>query len=462
MKNILTKRLLLVLLLIIGIVLTVYTINKQTSIYPYDVKHDYDYEFNKSSATITDLDIANSQIILPDSALQEGHSVFLKVNVASSIIGNYIQPSISVVAGGVSFTQYFEHGAEGVRYLNLSSFPFKDTEKIRIEGDYISIKDQAAQLISFKNIETKTKKILFIAPHPDDAEIASFGFYSDNKESYIITITAGEAGGYKYSNVYDDDVKHYLKKGELRTWNSLTVPQLGGISPEHTLNLGFFDSTLAQMFSEQTKVFGGVNTGTFDINTYRQQNFSQLSGGLSGVSNWVSLVENLSELLKEISPDIIVTPHPVLDAHPDHKFSTIALLQAIKKSGAQTEYVYLYTNHFLLNEYYPYGEIGGVISLPPNFSEQIHFDRIYSHALSLDKQKDKVFSLEGMNDLRPSTEWRFLKGTIKMSLRKIKNYFLKKETNYFDRSVRSNELFYVVNVKSMYKENSLDEFINTP
>jgi len=376
-------------------------------------------------------------------------------------MGKYFQPSINIVSENLSFTQYFEHGAEGVRYLNLSSFPFKDTGNIRFEGNYISIKDQSAQLISFKNIDTKTKKILFIAPHPDDAEIASFGFYSDNKESYIITITAGEAGGYKYSNVYADDVKHYLKKGELRTWNSLTVPQLGGISPEHTLNLGFFDSTLAKMFRDQGKVFGGVKTGTFDINTYRQQNFSQLSRSLSGVSNWVSLVENLSDLLKEISPDIIVTPHPVLDAHPDHQFSTIALLQAIKKSGVQTEYLYLYTNHFVLNEYYPYGETGGVISLPPNFSEQIHFDRIYSHALSIDKQKDKVFSLEGMSDLRPSTEWRFLKGTIKMSLRKVRDYFLKKETNYFDRAVRSNELFYVVNVKSIYKENVLGALINT-
>jgi len=460
-KFMLPKRKLAVVMLLISFSAAfIYILYKQTSFYPYRVNTDYNYNFQNTNAEISNLTLVNGQLKLPNYD-SEAQSSFLKVNISSTLIGRYFQPSIKIISGNQSFIQYFEHGAKGVRYLNISSIPFSNEGKVEFQGKNILVDDQLVQLISFKNPNINKQKILFISPHPDDAEIAAFGFYSDNKESYVITITAGDAGGYKYASVYKDGPEHFLKKGELRTWNSLAVPQLGGISPERTLNLGFFDTTLVKMAREKDKVIGGLYTNTEDINTYRKQNSSRLSLGLSGSSNWNSLVENLSYLLKEIKPDIIVTPHPMLDSHPDHKFSTIALLHAINSSEIYPESLYLYTNHFSLNEYYPYGEIGGIISLPPNFSDKWNFDSIYSHSLSSDKQKDKIFALDAMNDLRPSTEWRFLKGTIKMSLRKVRNYFLKKETNYFDRSVRSNELFFVVKINKSNKKNIVEKLIET-
>ena len=180
----------------------------------------------------------------------------------------------------------------------------------------------------------------------DDAEIAAFGLYSDNKETYIITVTAGDAGDYQYNEIYKDKVQHYLKKGELRTWNSITVPMLAGIPPEQSINLGFFDGTLERMFSNKSQPVNGLYTNTLDINTYRKMNVSSLSAGLSGESSWNSLVENLTYLLEEIKPDIIVAPYPALDSHPDHKFSSIALFEAIKISNKIDGHLYLYSNHF--------------------------------------------------------------------------------------------------------------------
>ena len=164
------------------------------------------------------------------------------------------------------------------------------------------------------------------------------------------------------------------------------------------------------------------------------------------------MVGNIEYLLKEIKPDIIVTPYPALDYHKDHKLSSIALFEAIMKSGIRKGKLYLYTNHFTLNEYYPYGNMGGVISLPPNFGETIYFENIYSHPLTIDNQNDKIFALEAMNDLRLDTEWRFSGGAIKITLKKIKRDILGIENNYYKRSVRSNELFFVTEISNIYDD----------
>ncbi|MBF0242591.1 MAG: AAA family ATPase, partial [Desulfamplus sp.] len=44
----------------------------------------------------------------------------------------------------------------------------------------------------------------------------------------------------------------------------------------------------------------------------------------------------------------------------------------------------------LIDEYYPYGKMGGVISLPPAFNSAIYFKAIYSHYLSEDTQNEKI------------------------------------------------------------------------
>ena len=448
MRRITKPLLYMVILTFIAVVIII--IHKRSSIYSYDVSKDYSYTFKNTNATITDLSLIDGKIRLPQ--LDENHSAFLRLNVNTTIPGKIFQPSIDINTGKSSITQYFEYGAKGVRFINLSSLINKNQTNIRLVGKFVSIDDQTVQLATFNNRNIKNQKILVLAPHPDDAEAAAFGLYSDNKKSYIITVTAGEAGGYKYDEIYANIVQHYLKKGELRTYNSIVVPLLGGILPEQAINLGFFDSTLKKMFDDKSKSVSGIYTNISDINTFRKLNISTLGDGLSGESTWNSLVENLCYLLAEIKPDILVAPYPALDKHPDHKYSTLALFEAIKKSNIQDGYLYLYSNHFVLNEYYPYGKEGGAKSLPPNFEDKIYFDSIYSHPLSSDKQKDKIFALEAMNDLRPDTEWRFFSGNLKNLYRVSVQKILGREKNFFRNSIRSNELFFIVKISNIYDE----------
>lgn len=452
------KFFLVVSITIVFITLSIFiakTMQARSTIYPYDTSKNYVYDFNQSNVTFTKLDFKNGKISLVNSN-SANTSAFLKVNVESTFMGKYLQPSIELTSGQLSFIQYFEHGAKGIRYINISSLITKDDVEIVLHSNNIVIKDESIQLVSFENKDIKKQKILVLSPHPDDAEIAAYGFYSDFNQSYVVTITAGDSGKFKYNEIYQDKVQHFLKKGELRTWNSITVPLLGGISHDHILNLGFFDRSLLKMYHDKSKDISSDHTDTLDINTYRKQNISKMATGLKGGSNWNSLVENFIYLLDKIKPDIIVTPYPALDTHPDHKLTTVALIEAIKTLGIKEGYLYLYSNHYIFNEYFPYGKEGGTISLPPNFESNIYFDSIYSHSLTLDKQKDKVFALEAMHDLRLDTEWRFTKPVIKLAWEQIKRDVRGDDNSYYKRSVRSNELFFVVKIKNVYDKNILE------
>jgi len=448
----------LFVLIILLSTFSIYILIKRTSIYSYEVEEDYKYSFNKTAANITNLNLKNGKITLPEKQASN-QSTFLKVNIQTTFMGKYLLPSILMKGEKSSFTQYVEHGAKGIRYLNVSSLMDKKETLLRLQGNHVIVDDQTIQLITFKNQDINKLKILVVAPHPDDAEIAAYGLYSSNKNSYILTITAGDAGRNKYDEVYKNKTKQYLKKGQLRTWNSITVPMLGGISPEQTINLGFFDSTLKTMFKDKSKQVSGVYTNTSDISTFRKQNISTLSSGLSGKSDWNSLVTNIEYLLKTIQPDIIITPYPALDRHSDHKMSSVALFEAIKKSGIKNGYLYLYTNHFVLNEYYPYGKIFGAVSIPPNFGEEKYFDGVYSYNLTIDKQKDKIFALEAMNDLRLDTEWRTSRGAIKEARRNIRRDILGRSNSYYRRAVRSNELFFVINIDNIYNQKILNRIV---
>jgi len=452
----------LILLVAIGSVIasSLYILKKRASIYPYDVTKGYEYNFSKSNAHVAYLSLNKGKIVLPElDSLDQ--SAFVGIRIDSTFMGRYFEPSITMTSNHRHLKQFFERGASGLRYINISQLTSKKGGEIKLEGKYLSFDDQAASLISFHNKDIEKEKVLVIAPHPDDAEIAAFGLYSSNKKTYIVTITAGDAGKNKYDEVYPNKVNQYLKKGELRTWNSITVPLLGGIPPEQTINLGFFDGTLTSMYKDKSKLAEGLYTHSSDISIYRKQNISSLSSALYGKSDWASLVGNLKYLLEEIKPDIIVAPYPALDDQKDHKSSSIALFEAIKKANIKEGALYLYTNHFALNHYYPYGKVGSLISLPPNFGQTFYFDSIYSHALLPKKQKDKLFALEAMHDLRLDTEWRFTMGALKIAMKNLKRDISGKENSYYKRAVRSNELFFVVDINNIYNNDKLNGIIGT-
>jgi hypothetical protein len=162
--------------------------------------------------------------------------------------------------------QYFDANAVGVRWLNLSGLRAQlaaDAEVI-IRTHAVTLEAERATVRLFDNHLDLQQRILVIAPHPDDAEIAAFGLYADRQAS-VVTVTAGHAGDMNYRANVSDPAQHYALKGYLRAVDSVTVPWQGNVPPERTANLGYFDGRLDAMYlaPEQTlpEVYG-ANTGS--------------------------------------------------------------------------------------------------------------------------------------------------------------------------------------------------------
>ena len=438
-----------------GIIIGVgFLIISRSMLYNYDVAADHEYDFTDKEAKIVSLDIADDKIMLPAYS-GSGQSSFLKVTVDSAILSHLIRPSVLLMGNSGSEVQYFEHGAKGIRYINVSKLISATANEIILEGNHLSIIAGRTELIQFENPIIENKKVLIISPHPDDAEIASFGLYSEHDDIHVVNVTSGDAGPFMYDEIYgeDEQIKHYLKKGEVRTWNSLAVPMLGGVLPENILNLGYNDARLRGMYRDKDSIASGLYTDISDMETYRKQNTSSLAAGLKGINNWQSLVGNFVYLIIKINPDIIITPSPMLDMHSDHQYTTIALIEALKNLQRHEGQLLLYTNHqVVFNERYPYGDMGSLISLPPTPRGSNYFRRIYSYPMTKEIQRNKIFALDAMNDLRLGTDYRFAGRAFAQAFETLWMQLSGKDESYFRRAVRSNEFFFVVDIEDIYDE----------
>jgi hypothetical protein len=231
-------------ILIVAFIFGVRIIRNRAFSYGYDQKLDYKYEFNPEFAQIQNIQLNNNRLDLSD--LPAGfHTVFLEMNLKSTLKGFANEPEIKMIAGTDTLSQNFECRVKGIRYINISQFIQNERNEIQFEFNGCKLKSNEIKLIAYQNIPTQNQKYLILAPHPDDAEIAAYGLYASHPDStFIATVTAGDAGSMNYDEVYADSTVHYIKKGKIRAWNSITVPMLGGIAPENAINLGYFDAML--------------------------------------------------------------------------------------------------------------------------------------------------------------------------------------------------------------------------
>jgi LmbE family N-acetylglucosaminyl deacetylase len=417
--------------------------------YDYDQRKNYLYQFNSGNAKILELKLEDGKLNIQDLS-DVFSTAFLEIDIKSNLKGFINEPEVLMIAGGDTLRQNLECRCRGIRYLNVSQLVRCGSEVIHFVFIGCRPENKSVRLIAYKNSEPAKKKILILSPHPDDAEISAYGLYSSNaKNCFIATITAGDAGSMRYDEVYADSAEQYIKKGRIRVWNSLTIPMLAGISRDNAINLGYFDASLIKMYDDRTSFVKSKCIDTYDINFFRSDNCSHLPDSIKPESSWRSLVTDIKFLILKVKPAIIISDYPALDYHKDHKLTTVALIQAMHEINYDSCELWLYTNHLPLTKMYPDGNIGSQISLPPYFQKvPVYFDELASYPLSSVLQADKTMALDAMNDLRPDTQYRNTKASW---LQFKKNFFDKlylKESDYFRRSVRSNELFFVVKGKN--------------
>jgi hypothetical protein len=202
-------------------------------------------------------------------------------------------------------------------------------------------------------------------------------------------------------------------------------------------------------------------SGLTDISVFRQLNVAELENSVTQ-PRWGNLVADLESILRRVSPTTIVAPHPYIDAHSDHRFTTIALCEALTNTGLEEASFFLYMNWGIYSRNFPNGPRTSLNSLPPWFEEPFPFVSIYSHSLSAEESAMKAIALEGMRDFREfdmrpqvpvTAQTRSLLKSVWDRLTGVEE----RRKGYFRYASRPNELFFVTSSEGI--QNTCNDFL---
>jgi len=405
------------------------------------------YAYNFIPEVSLPIRLVRNHFIWPEINLA-GDTFLLKLDVEDKRLKKINRPYLEIKSKDYVNKQYIERHNKGIRYFNVSEIAHKTQPGQIIELSSNKLKwNDDVELLVFKNNISESDKVLIIAPHPDDAEIAAYGFYSTH-DAYIVTITAGEGGNIDYCQSYSENsMEQRLMRAKLRILDSITVPLAAGIKPDKAINLGYFDGLLRDMYNNPDSAFTSKLTGVSDINIFRRFNLSNLIQPCTGEATWRNLIADLSALLKHIKPNIIVMPHPLLERHLDHCFCSLAVLEALIKSKLKKGQIFFYVMHPIGSPGYPYGPKRTAVTVPPNFKDFAIQYGVYSCQLSRKLQIEKSFAMDNMRDLREAPDHMCsIKRAIKQGIHeKLRRYrHINAWHNYFRKAIRSNELFLTI------------------
>lgn len=432
-----------------AVVLLVAEGRRLRTLYWHDVTQDYRYDFSRATAVPVTLEEDGFSLPAREGAWR---TALLEIEISATWLGRWLEPAVEFVdREGRPCAQFLERGARGRRYVNLGSLldhPDPAPTRVALRGRHLDWRGQQARLLLFEAPPTQAGPVLVIAPHPDDAEIAAFGLYAAT-DSWVVTVSAGNNVDRRMAHLEPDAVARSRLKGELRAWDSVSIPRWGGVSPARTVNLGYFNESLAAMYAEPTHLVADDVLGDTDITSFRRRGSSTLLEGTPAESSWSSLVEDLVAVLQRVQPVTVVAPHPALDAALDHKLTTIALIEALDRVGPADRTLLLYTNHHVTSEYFPFGPAAGIVSLPPWTEDPLRARGVFSHPLDEDARVRKLYALEAQHDLRPAPRYaspgpfRRVLGELVRTVRDL-GRDPTDTYSYLRRGPRPNELFLVL------------------
>ena len=304
---------------------------------------------------------------LPAGADVFGRGALLELDGLAETRG-WRTPSVEATAPGVRFQQHFTSGASGAGLVNFS--PVLATRErgtvVRLRARGFTLPPQVT-LHLFDPLELHAARVLVIAPHPDDAEIACFGLYADNA-SWVVTLTAGERGMADLSGHGLDRDGAAQVLARLRVDDSLSIPVRAGVPREHCVNLVFPDGALEDLWRHAPQPLALLGHDDAARARLRRRNPAGQFSNAGGGTRWPALTEELRQILAACRPTHIACPHPLLDAHPDHVFAAIALEEALEAAPASLQpepLMLMYVVHSAANLRYPFGARTSLLGPPP-------------------------------------------------------------------------------------------------
>jgi LmbE family N-acetylglucosaminyl deacetylase len=407
----------------------------------YSPQDDYQYRFAAQNE-ITGVRLEKGALRLDPSLTLEGdETLVLSLPIKSTWLGRFFDPEIELSGLGVQDRQAFERGVDGLRYLNLTGLGSSlAAGSLKVHGRFCRITG-APRLWSFQQADARRQRVMVIAPHADDAELAAFGLYSTADESWIVTLTAGEIEAEHYQQMGMNPAEASRLKGRLRAWDSITVPRWAGVPESRCVQLGYFCLQLPAMQAAPDQAIASREAELSDTRLFRQFNAMSLPSDVDGAPTWNNLIADLRALLLHAQPEVLVMPHPAIDPHPDHICSQAAVLEALNGLAWQPKVILGYANHLHDNDRWPMGCANSGVALPPVFDESIELVP-YSIELTAAQQRDKAMALGMMHDLQPAPP---LKRRVRRWLQKLlagRRWPAEGENEFFRKSVRRHELFW--------------------
>ncbi len=402
----------------------------------YRPSDDYRYDFPANTPR-QQVSLGGGVVRLSEP-LAPGETLILELELVSGWLGRWFDPYVEVGDD----RQDFERGVKGRRFLNLSGQAAALSQgALTLRGRYCAA-GATGTLWVMANPDYSRQRVMVIAPHADDAELAAFGLYSRSQDVSIVTLTQGEIEAEDFQRLGLDQAAAARLKGRLRSWDSLVIPLWGGVPAERCVQLGYYCLQLPAMAAEPAKTFGSRESQESDVRSVRRHNPLALPADVDGQPTWQNLVGDLTALLEHYRPEVVVTPHPELDPHSDHVASTQALLEAVGLSRWKPMTLLMYANHLHDNDRWPMGPAGAGIALPPAI-EPLPADRLWSPLLSADVQLDKAMALAMEHDLQGGQVFkRQLRRWVQQALAG-RRWPVTGSNEFFRKAVRRHELFWV-------------------
>ena len=407
----------------------------------YSPNEDYAYAFPHGSE-VPGLRLDAGRLLL-DAPLAADDTLIVGIELRSSWLGRFIDPAVELLGLQTPDRQVFERGVGGRRSLNLTgAAEALAAGKLRVRGRFCRINGQPT-LWRFRQPDYRQQRVMVIAPHADDAELAAFSLYSQAAESWIVTLTAGEIEAEHYQQMGLPKAQAAQLKGRLRAWDSIAVPRWAGVPEAQCVQLGYFCMQLAAMQAAPDQAQASREAQLSDTRLFRQFNAFALPGDVDGAPTWHNLIADLRALLLKARPQVIVLPTPLLDPHADHICAHAAILEALEGLAWQPDTLLGYANHLHDNDRWPMGDSGAGVALPPRFDTA---DELVpcSFTLALSQQQDKAMALGMMHDLQPRAPF---KRRVRRWLQQVlagRSPSPYGENEFFRKAVRRHELLWVL------------------
>ncbi len=138
-------------------------------------------------------------------------------------LGRWLDPCVEVGDD----VRTFERGVNGRRFLNLSGQATALTQgTLALRGRYCAVA-ATGTLWVMTNPDYARQRVMVVAPHADDAELAAFGLYSRCEDVSIVTLTQGEIEAEDFQRLGLDQAAGCAVEGALAQLGQPDDPAVG-------------------------------------------------------------------------------------------------------------------------------------------------------------------------------------------------------------------------------------------